>query len=188
MAQTLPNGVVIPEQTERISSAGVQEMRTLGVSVDTQLGGVTWQQGRKSGQNDAFTLPPGVHTFGSTISAGNAANLPEPTPGTLIVESNDGEPVKVIRFHPHNRDYFWAVVSQSATGAMREWVRYEPATGDPGPDPDPGAGGAFRGQDPGLMHHIQRDAFKRRRGGVIGTGGLPVVALRFDHGLVNFRD
>lgn len=39
MAQTLPNGVVIPQQKEPISRAGVQEIRTLGASVDTLLGG-----------------------------------------------------------------------------------------------------------------------------------------------------
>ncbi|MGK3957908.1 polysaccharide deacetylase family protein [Arthrobacter sp. R4] len=30
-------------------------------------------------------------------------------------------------------------------------------------------------------------AFRARRGGVIGTSGKPVVALRFDHGMVNFQ-
>lgn len=37
MAQTLASGVVIPAPGDRISAAGVQEMRTLGASVDTGL-------------------------------------------------------------------------------------------------------------------------------------------------------
>lgn len=37
MAQTLANGVVIPAPGDRISAAGVQEMRTLGASVNTGL-------------------------------------------------------------------------------------------------------------------------------------------------------
>lgn len=37
MAQTLASGVVIPEPGDRISAAGVQEIRTLGASVDTGL-------------------------------------------------------------------------------------------------------------------------------------------------------
>lgn len=34
---TLPNGVVVPEPGQRISGTGVQEMRTLGASVDSLL-------------------------------------------------------------------------------------------------------------------------------------------------------
>lgn len=41
---------------------------------------------------------------------------------------------------------------------------------------------------PAYRHLLLREAFRRRRGGAIGTGGLPVVALRWDHGLVSFRD
>lgn len=37
MAQTLASGVVIPAPGDRISAAGVQEMRTLGASVNTGL-------------------------------------------------------------------------------------------------------------------------------------------------------
>ena len=37
MAQTLASGVVIPAPGDRISASGVQEMRTLGASVDTGL-------------------------------------------------------------------------------------------------------------------------------------------------------
>ena len=37
MAQTLASGVVIPDPGDRISAAGVQEMRTLGASVDSGL-------------------------------------------------------------------------------------------------------------------------------------------------------
>lgn len=40
MAETLPNGTVVPnaDGMESISSTGIAELRTLGVSVDTQLG------------------------------------------------------------------------------------------------------------------------------------------------------
>lgn len=172
MAQTLPNGVVIPEQTERISSAGVQEMRTLGVSVDTQLGGVTWQQGRKSGQNDAFTLPPGVHTIGSATAAENTANLPEVRPGTLIVESNAGEPVKVIRFHPHMTTHFWVVTSRNVSGAMTDWWKVDAARGH---------GGAY------APHTTRQAMMMHAIGGPINTGGRGAVAIRIDHGFANFK-
>lgn len=40
----------------------------------------------------------------------------------------------------------------------------------------------------GLSNQSFRDRFASRRGGRIGTNGVAAVALRFDHGAVNFRD
>lgn len=34
---------------------------------------------------------------------------------------------------------------------------------------------------------IKVQRYEMRRGGVIGTGGLPAIALRYDHGLANFK-
>lgn len=65
MAQTLPNGVVIPEQTEPISSAGVQEMRTLGTSVDASLAGKA-----SPGYVDA-----GLHGVASLVSQKHADSV-----------------------------------------------------------------------------------------------------------------
>lgn len=53
MAQTLPNGVVIPEQTESISSAGVQELRTVGQTADASLAGKASTGYVDNGLNDA---------------------------------------------------------------------------------------------------------------------------------------
>ena len=39
-----------------------------------------------------------------------------------------------------------------------------------------------------LSHATLAEAFIRRQGGTIGTAGKPVVSIRVDHGLVNFRD
>lgn len=39
-----------------------------------------------------------------------------------------------------------------------------------------------------LRHQLLRDEFRRRRGGHIGTGGLPAIAQRWDHDPADFKD
>lgn len=53
MAQTLANGVVIPQPGDRISSAGVDEMRALGASVNAGLGATSAQIGQVDVQSRA---------------------------------------------------------------------------------------------------------------------------------------
>ena len=53
MAQTLANGVVIPQPGDRISSAGVDEMRALGASVNAGLGAASAQIGQVDVQSRA---------------------------------------------------------------------------------------------------------------------------------------
>lgn len=53
MAQTLASGVVIPAPGDRISASGVQEMRTLGASVDTGLSAAQAQVAQVDAQSRA---------------------------------------------------------------------------------------------------------------------------------------
>ena len=53
MAQTLASGVVIPAPGDRISASGVQEMRTLGASVDTGLSAAQAQTAQVDAQSRA---------------------------------------------------------------------------------------------------------------------------------------
>lgn len=49
-------------------------------------------------------------------------------------------------------------------------------------------GGNATGEAVGLTNDLLKQDFSRRHGGRIRTGGAAAVALRCDHGLVNFRD
>ena len=51
-----------------------------------------------------------------------------------------------------------------------------------------GGGSTPTASDAGLVNDLLRQDFSRRHGGTIRTGGRGAVALRCDHGLVNFRD
>src|SRR5690606_9882750 len=181
MAQTLPNGVVVPNADggEQISATGVAEMRTLGASVDARLGAkadttyvdtrvesVNFLGGRITTPVDAFTLPPRIYTVSSVQYAGMVANLPEAHPGTLVVEGNTGQAVRAIRFLPHGKSYSWETSTSTLSNEFMPWRK--------------SGAQAFRDQDPALMHRMVREQFTRRRGGTIGTSGLPVVALRWD--------
>ncbi|QCR52973.1 hypothetical protein C1N80_04840 [Brachybacterium sp. SGAir0954] len=48
--------------------------------------------------------------------------------------------------------------------------------------------GAYDAATAAIGHEIHRTAFVHAFGGAIDTGGLAAVALRFDHGLVNFAE
>ncbi|EWS81508.1 hypothetical protein BF93_16510 [Brachybacterium phenoliresistens] len=51
--------------------------------------------------------------------------------------------------------------------------------------------GALRAPDAAeawIQHEIRRTAFVHAMGGAVDTGGLGAVALRFDHGMVNFAE
>lgn len=54
--------------------------------------------------------------------------------------------------------------------------------------PREGGSGGADGNDPGLQRSTIVDAGIKKRGGRIGTGGLPAVALRFDHHFQQFND
>lgn len=72
MAQTLPNGVVVPNEDggELISSTGVAEMRNLGLSVDTALGGRLGKGDLASGTDWNTVKTPGMYavTAGATYT------------------------------------------------------------------------------------------------------------------------
>lgn len=185
MAQTLPNGVVVPnaDGQEQISATGIQEMRTLGASVDallaTKAGAgyvdslvetARWARGRLQTGGDAFTLTPGVYTVGSLLDASQIANLPEEWPGTLIVEGNPGQGVRAIRFIPYQRDYSWETASNDLSGGFMPWRK----SSDTGVAP--------------YAQHAIRQSQMMYDVGPVDTGGLGAVAWRIDHGLTNFRD
>lgn len=76
-------------------------------------------------------------------------------------------------------DVQYRATDSVSTGAMTPWRKlYTPPPAPPV-------------IDPALLDSARRpllvDAFKRRRGTVIGTAGKPAVALRFDHGWNNFQ-
>lgn len=187
MAQTLPNGVVVPNADggEQISATGVAEMRTLGTSVDgalatkagtsyvdAQLGSVRYMKGRLQTGGDAFTLAPGVYTVGSLLDASKIANLPEEWPGTLIVEGNPGQGVRAIRFLPYQRDYSYETAANNLSGGFMPWRK---------------GGGGAGGVSPYAQHAVRQSQMMYDVGPV-DTGGLGAVAWRIDHGLTNFRD
>jgi len=133
-----------------------------------------------AGYDDLLTLPAGSYTIPNQPTADAMQNMPEVTPGVINVAENLGSPVSYVEFFPHNRDHHWVTQTANVSGAWVDWrkITGEAADGNP----------AATGTDLGQMHTVRRAEFKRRRGGRIGTAGKPVVALRWDHGLVNFRD
>lgn len=127
---------------------------------------------------DLFRVPAGVYTFPNATVVENSQNLPEAFPGVALVMTNDASFLTTILYFPYQRDYFWTVTSSGFSGnpplpTFPDWMKI---------------GGAGSASDLGIAHTVRRATFRRRRGGTIGTGGLPVVALRWDHGLLNFRD
>lgn len=68
-------------------------------------------------------------------------------------------------------------VKNASTGEWTDWV---PLGG--------GGGASGAGVGPWVQNSIRKTMFMQAMGGPIDTGGKAAVALRFDHGLTNFRD
>lgn len=139
MAQTLPNGVIVPNADggEAISATGVQEMRTLGASVDTALAALDaekadtiyvdtevaaarYDRGRIPNGSDVFTLASGSWTVSSAGFAETMTNLPELWPGKFIIQNGDEPIVKAATFKPYGRDYHWETV-RAPGGTWMPW-------------------------------------------------------------------
>lgn len=131
----------------------------------------------EAGFDDVFTFPQGQYTIPNQYTANQISGLPEATPGIVNVSKNYGSPVASIVFYPHGREHHWETQTLNVSGA---WVPWRQHTGG---SPDPAAN-----EDLAHLHNVRRAEFKRRRGGRIGTAGRAAIALRWDHGLVNFRD
>lgn len=194
MAQTLPNGVVVPnaDGEEAISETGVQEMRTLGASVDTalvakaniatvnaQVAAADFTKGTLPSGSDIFQLESGVHMLGGANHAATMINMPgsERKAGPVIVSKTDGYGWREIVYAPTGVDYYWrAVTAPTQQNVVMDWQKFEASDGVTQVSQNPHANAQ------------RKQWFVRRRGGSIGTGGVGAVALRFDHGAVNFRD
>lgn len=132
MAQTLPNGVVVPNADggESISATGVQEMRTLGSSVDTALADARFIKGRPpSVSSSLFDLAPGVWSVPYAGWMDTLQDLPpgERRPGVIVVHAVEGELWKEITFHPTSEQYYWRATTNTSGSGMTTWEQWDNA-------------------------------------------------------------
>lgn len=145
----------------------------------------TWGQGDISVNQDLNTLTAaGWWTFSYKQLADTLKNFP---PAAARAAGH----VEVIS-HPTGGHYQRVIVTGPGGGVWQRrivnvtnqtWSEWETIGGNPPP-----ATAAPSYPNAGLANALRMQAFRRRRGGVLGTGGKPAIALRFDHGLIKFRD
>lgn len=217
MAQTLPNGVVVPnaDGQEPISATGVQEMRTLGASADSALAAKANTTYVDDG-DQAITdeLMPRVFYRGPLPFDTNVDDLHTLEWAGMWLISNatqaatiTGLPAEV----PSNRRLGQIVVMPIGSGVASQtytpygyhgntefWFRNTewggssetPHTFNPWTNLVGGSGGRSDGSKvagAGMANKILREQMARRRGGPIGIGARGALAIRFDHGLNAFR-
>lgn len=146
-----------------------------------------WKQDAYKGENPVITLADGTdlntlleYNDYQVLTSGKAAtllNTPDANPFVLQVRPMVGQAIitQTLISSGGSGNYWYRVTNSVTNGNWTPWraLHTQPSASEPsGP--------------------YQRDmlvsAFTQRRGGVIGTSGKPAVALRFDHGLGNFRD
>lgn len=129
--------------------------------------------------SDIFALGPGVHMLGGANHAATMINMPgsERKAGPITVSKTDDYGWREIHYAPTGVDYYWrAVTAPTQQNVVMDWQKFEASDGATQMSQNPHANAQ------------RKQWFVRRRGGTIGTGGVAAVALRFDHGAVNFRD
>ena len=187
-----------PEGADRVALA--EDLRALAVKagiaittegsrVEQRLGdrlaaGLPWR-GRMPNGTDVDTLTSaGVYLIATQAAADSMFNLAENYPGLFIVEGQAS--ASTIIFSQTQKTYGTAPrkyerITAAAGLKWNAWEKtwpYTLATPMPAAAPTESA----------LANKAWLDAFIQGRGGSIGTGGVAAVAIRVDHGAVNFRD
>jgi peptidoglycan/xylan/chitin deacetylase (PgdA/CDA1 family) len=157
--------------------------KTMADSVDVAIGEVVeeanWGEAELAADTDLNTvLDPGYYPVTTTAVAESLVNAPRGAstyPGTLeVMRTPNG--ILIQRFTEY-------------ASALRVWVRSTQSVTNN--TMTPWRSLAFADEASGVSsagHTVRAQSARNRRGGVIGTGGKPVVALRFDHGWGNFGD
>lgn len=146
---------------------------------------MTWGQGEVPINQDLNTYTvPGWSTFSYKGLADTLKNFP---PAAVRAAGH----VEVLS-HPSGGNYQRVIVIGAGGGIWQRrtlnvttqtWTDWESVGGAPA-TPAPAASYP----NAGLANAVRLQAFRRRRNGVLGTAGKPAIALRFDHGLIKFRD
>src|SRR5699024_593072 len=127
VAETLPNGTVIPHGTDLINANGVQAVRDLGSSVDAQLGALR-EPTMITSQNLSDLIGGGSYVQPSSSSASLGLNYPEPIAGLLEVSSSLNDTFVYQRFTAYRgENIFWRTRSN---GTWNPWQKlYRPDRG-----------------------------------------------------------
>lgn len=144
-----------------------------------------WKQDAYKGENPVITLADGTdlnalleYNDYQVLTSGKAAtllNTPDANPFMLQVRPMVGQNIiaQTLISSGGSGNYWYRVTNSVTNGNWTPWrPLHAPATDSAGP----------------YQRETLVNAFKQRRGGSLGTAGRPAVALRFDHGLGNFRD
>ena len=155
MAETLPNGTVIPQGADIINSNGVQAMRNLGSSVDSQLanrallahnhdsryyteaevdaklasiGGIGSEE---LGSRDLDTVTtPGTYSQSFSSSATEALNYPVGTAGRLFVQANGARSQVTQMYWTYDANANQRVYVRNFYQAWGEWKQVPLVGGD----------------------------------------------------------
>ena len=196
MAQTLPQGVVVPnaDGQEPISATGVAEMRTLGASVDsalatldgkkadttyvdTQMAAARFTKGNPGPFDFDTFKTPGTYSLGTGFPTG-WANVPDGIT-TAAIFNVYGSPIQswcaqeLIQYGS-NPKRLWRI--SRSTAAWNPWIQVGGGGGG-------GAGGiasAMASNAAWVTDFIQRTE-------PVYTGGKAAFSLRLDHGYTNYK-
>lgn len=176
------NGITMQVLSSYGSTFGTWSRSTNSLAGNTWT---PWKQDAYKGENPVATLADGtdlntLRDFGDyqVLTSGKAAtmlNTPDANPFLLQVRPMVGQNIveQALTSSGGSGNKWYRITNSVTNGTWIPWrPLHVPVTESAGP----------------YQRETLVSAFKQRRGGALGTNGRPAVALRFDHGLANFRD
>lgn len=199
MAVSYPNGVAAPSPGDQIPSDGASAWQLVASTADAAVGTRATVAALDAIRPDLLTrgnLPTGTNIDdwyaggrngfwrASAANAGTITGLPPGTSGQAFNLLVLGSVTRVSTqiYFPYGFYSTTPMIRFVANISDNSWTPWAPLGGTPPtPDESDGTEGAWG------AHEAQVARFIAAMGGPIDTGGKAAVAIRFDHGLANFK-
>lgn len=181
MAESTPLSISYPTGSDLIKTSSdsaklATDLKTMALSIDAAIASASYLSTvALSSETDLWSLPPGRMYTVSNVVIARDLGLPRERPGWIIpMEIGNGKVLVYRSSEENNQPSLEFTKQRTIGGVIQEW------------EPVGGSSGSTTSSDGPVRKELLQQGVSARKGGVIGTGGKGVIALRFDDAPADF--